>query len=911
MPTLVYWDSDGIERVFELGTEPVMIGRAAECAIRSEDTRVSRRHARLISNGRDCWIEDMGSSNGVYVGPNRATQSIIPPGEIVIVGSILLQLQAVPGEVPRTSTGTHAQLSVWLKMEREKHVTLARERDNLAERVKQVGGGGGADPAEIKRMRTQMAADHARDIERMHKEAEAAKEQAIAKVRADLEAQFEATKQALVEDANRQRTEIDVSDQLQVQVQQLWSNLRAAKQTIRQHEEAAKERENRVAAAEKTRSEMQEHTKKLANEVRRLSQQDKQRQEQLETLQTERQELVDNRTDLEVQLAEMQEIIDQGEGKLAQQAKAAEAKQAELQAALDDANVRLEELTDAGEDTFGGATDDITVGDAERIESLVEAQALWKKERQLLIEERDELADQLIELREDEDEERERSQTVLAQAKARLQELAREADKVTVERDELAADYDQLGAQYDELVAERDELIQEVERLEAARGGDESTDEQQALMHKQAQQADEEVQRLTEDRARLRRESESLQDRLGELESVIRERDDEREQMQAELAGLREKSQSDQDSDIHLAAMHKEKYLISKERERLANELDGMTKERDKLSSELGSLRAARATERQDFAAQLRTVQGELDRVNHELREVNVELASAMAQATELASIRERFAALESDKQLAEARLQSTIEKLNADVNDIEALLKERDQEISSLREREDELAVELEHAHDLRAQLEQIREERDQINSRADDLTADLSASIERAGALETQNAQLSTAFEDAKIELRSLHDKFVDAPQPDELQEQNQNLCAQIDDLRAELSEVSEQASQYANERALRRTAEDEISELNQQIASLEREVKALSDVPVPSGGDVSSAATEHLMTIQDCIAALRTNMRAASDETAVMPGDSDSVQVVIDAISQATEQIETARDSMRALGELFDLD
>ena len=48
MATLIYSDTDGIDRSFSLGNEPVVVGRAAECAIRSDDPRVSRMHARFF-----------------------------------------------------------------------------------------------------------------------------------------------------------------------------------------------------------------------------------------------------------------------------------------------------------------------------------------------------------------------------------------------------------------------------------------------------------------------------------------------------------------------------------------------------------------------------------------------------------------------------------------------------------------------------------------------------------------------------------------------------------------------------------------------------------------------------------------------------------------------------------------------
>ena len=63
MPTLVYSDVDGVDRTFALGPEPVVVGRGAECAIRSEDPRVSRVHARFFVDQGALWIEDLNSAN--------------------------------------------------------------------------------------------------------------------------------------------------------------------------------------------------------------------------------------------------------------------------------------------------------------------------------------------------------------------------------------------------------------------------------------------------------------------------------------------------------------------------------------------------------------------------------------------------------------------------------------------------------------------------------------------------------------------------------------------------------------------------------------------------------------------------------------------------------------------------------
>lgn len=49
------------------------------------DTAVSRRHAQLTSDGRRWWLEDLGSSNGTFVGPASGPLPTepVPPGQRV------------------------------------------------------------------------------------------------------------------------------------------------------------------------------------------------------------------------------------------------------------------------------------------------------------------------------------------------------------------------------------------------------------------------------------------------------------------------------------------------------------------------------------------------------------------------------------------------------------------------------------------------------------------------------------------------------------------------------------------------------------------------------------------------------------------------------------------------------------
>jgi pSer/pThr/pTyr-binding forkhead associated (FHA) protein len=101
MPKIVYQDSAMVEYSVELGTDPVLIGRAVECQVRTQDAMVSRRHARIVWEGGGYWIEDLGSSNGVHIGGERITQRMpLRVGDEVRCGSLSLRLLAERAPIP-------------------------------------------------------------------------------------------------------------------------------------------------------------------------------------------------------------------------------------------------------------------------------------------------------------------------------------------------------------------------------------------------------------------------------------------------------------------------------------------------------------------------------------------------------------------------------------------------------------------------------------------------------------------------------------------------------------------------------------------------------------------------------------------------------------------------------------------
>lgn len=73
---------------------PLLIGRGHDAAIRLDDDYVSTRHARIGVSGDQWYVEDLGSTNGTYVGSNRITQpTALQLGTRVRIGKTVLELR--------------------------------------------------------------------------------------------------------------------------------------------------------------------------------------------------------------------------------------------------------------------------------------------------------------------------------------------------------------------------------------------------------------------------------------------------------------------------------------------------------------------------------------------------------------------------------------------------------------------------------------------------------------------------------------------------------------------------------------------------------------------------------------------------------------------------------------------------
>jgi len=77
-----------------LSDRPILLGRGADAAIRLDDDYVSTRHARFATNGEQWFVEDLGSTNGTYLGNQRITSPMpIGIGIPVRLGKTIVELR--------------------------------------------------------------------------------------------------------------------------------------------------------------------------------------------------------------------------------------------------------------------------------------------------------------------------------------------------------------------------------------------------------------------------------------------------------------------------------------------------------------------------------------------------------------------------------------------------------------------------------------------------------------------------------------------------------------------------------------------------------------------------------------------------------------------------------------------------
>jgi len=78
-----------------LGDSPITLGRADDSTLVLNDDYASAQHARLVPRAGEWLIEDLGSTNGTYLGPTKiAAPTPVPLGAPIRIGRTSIELRS-------------------------------------------------------------------------------------------------------------------------------------------------------------------------------------------------------------------------------------------------------------------------------------------------------------------------------------------------------------------------------------------------------------------------------------------------------------------------------------------------------------------------------------------------------------------------------------------------------------------------------------------------------------------------------------------------------------------------------------------------------------------------------------------------------------------------------------------------
>ncbi|MGW8565351.1 FHA domain-containing protein FhaB/FipA [Isoptericola sp. NPDC055881] len=77
-----------------LSSASILIGRAPGCTLVLDDDYSSSRHARIFPQGDQWYVEDLGSTNGTFIGDTQVSgPQPLAPGVGVRIGQSVVELQ--------------------------------------------------------------------------------------------------------------------------------------------------------------------------------------------------------------------------------------------------------------------------------------------------------------------------------------------------------------------------------------------------------------------------------------------------------------------------------------------------------------------------------------------------------------------------------------------------------------------------------------------------------------------------------------------------------------------------------------------------------------------------------------------------------------------------------------------------
>lgn len=100
MAKIIIEQDGGVKQEVELSKERMTIGRHADNDIVIAHQAVSGRHAAITTSASECWLEDLGSTNGTYVNGQRIARQALADCDQIMVAKYQISFMAGPAPVP-------------------------------------------------------------------------------------------------------------------------------------------------------------------------------------------------------------------------------------------------------------------------------------------------------------------------------------------------------------------------------------------------------------------------------------------------------------------------------------------------------------------------------------------------------------------------------------------------------------------------------------------------------------------------------------------------------------------------------------------------------------------------------------------------------------------------------------------
>ena len=98
---LIMFKTNGQQKAIPVVKSKTVLGRGSECDLRIPIESCSRMQCQLLMEGEVLRLKDLGSSNGTYVNNVRVQETVLNPGDKLMIGPITMtvQINGMPAEI--------------------------------------------------------------------------------------------------------------------------------------------------------------------------------------------------------------------------------------------------------------------------------------------------------------------------------------------------------------------------------------------------------------------------------------------------------------------------------------------------------------------------------------------------------------------------------------------------------------------------------------------------------------------------------------------------------------------------------------------------------------------------------------------------------------------------------------------